>query len=321
MSAGVLNQISFGLETSWGTAVTPNKSLAVHPGDGIQTDNDVQFVSAIKAQLAKNVASFKGAVKHEGEYEFDFIPGVVGYLLKSVFGGLSSALKGGETLVYEHTYTEAEAKPSLTVEQAVGTDQIVRRYAGSIIHSLKLSCKAGEALVTTVGIKAKSSASATKITPSYETIRNFNFNDCVQASGFKIGGVAYNQAENFEVEYKNNIEMLHTLGANDPTMYYVKASDVLGKFDLYLDSATAAKYTDYLNKTEQALDIVFTGDAIGTASNYKLDINIPKVVFKAGTYPVNEEYNIISVEFEGIYDTTTSRLIRAILTNLTANYN
>ncbi len=319
MSAGVLNQISFGLETTWGTAITPNKSIAVHPGDGIQTDNDVQLVSAIKAQLAKNVASFKGAVKHEGEYEFDFIPGVVGYLLKSIFGGLSSALKGGESAVYEHTFTEAETKPSLTIEQAV--DQIVRRYAGAIVHSLKLSCKAGESLVATAGIKAKSSSSATKISPTYETVRPFNFNDCLQASGFKIGGVAYNQVEKFEMEYKNNGEMKHTLGSNDPSFFFVKASEVKGKFDLYMDANSAAKYTDYLNKTEQSLDIIFQGESIGTAANYKLDINIPKVVFTATNYPVNEDYNVISGEFEGIYDTATSRLIRTILTNLTANYN
>ncbi len=318
MSAGPLNQISFGLETTWGTAVTPNKSIAVRPGDGIQTDIDLQLLSQIKAQLAKNYDSIKGAQKHEGEYEFDFIPGVAGYLLKSVFGGLSSALKGGETTVYEHTYSEAETKPSLTIEQAVG--EITRRYAGAIVSSFKLACKAGDVLIATAGVKAKASATATKITPSYETIRAFNFAD-IGASGFKLGGVAFDEIESIELEYRNNLEMKHVMGSNDPTFNFVKGSEVSGKFDLYLNSDSAAKFTDYLNKTTQSLQLVFTGDAIGTASNYKLDITIPKAVFKVSSFPVREDYNLLSVEFEGIYDTATSKLISVVLTNLTANYN
>jgi len=319
MSAGILSQISFGLESSWGNAATPNKSLAIQPGDGIQTDIDVQLRGAIKGQLAKNVLSFKGKSKHEGDYEFDFIPGNVGYLLKSVFGNLSSVVKSGESIVYEHTYSESELKPSLTFEQAV--DQIIRRYVGSIVTNFKLACKAGETLMATTSIKAKSQASATKTTITNETLRAFNFNDCVQASGFKIGGVAFNEVENFELEYKSNGQMMHTFGSSDPSFFYVKPSEISGKFDMYMDSATAAKYADYLNKTEQSLDIVFTGDSIGTASNYKLAISIPKVVFKPAKYPINDDYNLISFEFEGIYDLTSAKLLSVILTNLTANYN
>lgn len=317
MSAGILSQISFGLESTWGTPVVPNKSLAVKPGDGIQTDNDIQFVSSIKAQLAKNASSFKGAVTNEGEYEFDFIPGVVGYFLKSVFGSVSSALSGGETIVYDHTFSEIETKPSLTIEQAVG--DIVRRYAGAIASGLKLSCKTGETLVGNTALKAKSSASASKISASYETIRPFNFSD-LGTTGFKIGGVAFDEVENLELEYKNNIEFLHVLASNEPYFNYAKASEVVGKFDLYLNSDSAAKYLDYLNKTDTSLDIVFTGDAIGVAANYKLTVTIPKVTFKASSYPVTDDYNLLTVEFEGIYDTATSKLLSAVLTNLTIAY-
>ncbi len=319
MSAGVLNQIMFGPESTWGEAVIPTRGLEVQPGDGIQTDIDLQFVSGIAAKLAKNHASYKGKQKHEGEYEFDFIPVNVGYLLKSVFGSVSSVLKGGESTVYEHTFSEQESKPSLTIEQAVG--DIVRRYAGAILTNIKLACTAGETLKATVGIKAKSNASASKTTFSGETIRPFNFNDCIQASGFKIGSAYYSQVENFELEYKNNGEMFHALGSNDPTFFYVKGSEVAGKFELYLDATTAARYADYLSKVEQALQIIFTGDAIGTNSNYKLDITIPKTVFKVANFPVAEYYNLLSVEFEGIYDAATSKLILPILTNLTENYN
>lgn len=319
MQAAVLSQVSFGLESAWGTAITPNKSLAVHTGDGLQTDNDIQFINAIKAQLAKNADSYKGKVKHSGDFEFDFIPGVSGYLLKSLFGNCSSALKAGESVVYQHTYTESATKPSLTIEQAV--DQIVRRFSGSIVNSLKLSCKAGESLVATAGIIAKSAANATAITPSYETIRPFNFNDCLTASGFKIGGTAYGELDNIELEIKMNGNMLHAMGSNDPSFFGPGASEVTGKAELYMDNATAAKFADYLAKTDRSIDLAFTGDAIGTASNYGLSISIPRVTFKSSTDPIRDDYNIITLEFEGVYDATTSKLLSSVMTNLTANYN
>jgi hypothetical protein len=317
MSAGTLSQISFGLESSWGTAVVPNKSITVRPGDGIQTNNDVQFIPGIKAQLAKNVSSFKGAARHEGSYEVDFVPGVVGYLLKSVFGSCVSAVKGGETIVYNHTLTENEVKPSLTIEQAVG--EIVRRYNGAIVNSFKLSSAKGESVMAAFGIQAKGQASASKISASYETIRPFNFADMLTTNGFLINSVAFDEIESFELEYKNNHGFVHTMGSNDAAFNHANPSEVSGKFDLYMNSDSAAKYTDYLNKTDLPLDFAFTGDAIGVSSNYKFTIAIPKATFKAANYPVTDSYNIVSVEFEGI--SNNNNLISAVLTNLTANYN
>ncbi len=46
MSAGVLSQISFKKETTWGTAVVPDKSMAVRPTGGIAVKNNVQLLPA-----------------------------------------------------------------------------------------------------------------------------------------------------------------------------------------------------------------------------------------------------------------------------------
>jgi hypothetical protein len=319
MTAGILNQIMFGQESAWGSAATPAKGLAIHAGEGIQTDLDKQYPANIRGVLAKNsTVPYIGKSKHEGNYEFDVIPGNFGYLLKSLFGGLNSATKAGETLVYEHTYSEAETKPSYTFEQAVG--DIIRRYAGGIVTAMKLSAKAGESLQAAVTIQAKTNASNTKTTFSAETIRPFNFADCLQASGFKVGSVFLSQVENFELEIKNGGEMVHSLGSVDPSFFYTKGHEVTGKFEIYLDTTTDDIYTDYLANTQRSLDIAFAGDAIGSSSKYGLSIAIPKADFKVVSFPVSENYNLLKVEFEGIYDTVTSKLISAVLTNLQANY-
>lgn len=316
MSAGVLNQISFKKETTWGTAVVPDKSMGVDFGNGIQTNQNVQFNTPLKAQLAKNSNAFVGARVHEGEYAMDFYPDYPAYFLLGALGSVSSALKGGESVVYEHTISEGEAKPSFTIEQAITNN--VRRYAGCLVPNFKITGAAGEPVKVTFGVKAKSQATATKITAAYTTPRPYNWKDV----DFKIGGTSVGQIETFEIEYLNGLEMLHTLSlSNDPAYNYVKASEIKGKLEMYLDATTTAYMTDYLAHTYRALQLVLTGDSIGTSSNHKVDISIPKAAFTTAETPLREDYNLLTVEFSGIYDTATSKLLSMIVTNLLANLN
>ena len=262
--------------------------------------------------------AFKGAAVHEGEYEMDFIPGNIGYLLKSAFGSVASVAKSSPNEeAIDHTFSEAEAKPSLTIEQAIG--DITRRFAGCICHTLTFACAKGEVLTLTAGIRAKANASASKISPSYETVRPLNFAD---NTAFSIGGQALTQVQNFELVYTNNHAMTHAIGSsNDPAFNYAKGSQVTGSLELYLDSTTAAEYADYLSKADQALVITFAGDTItGTVNKYGLSITVPKVNYTTASFPVNDDYNLLTVEFEGVYDTTTSKLIEAILTNTITAY-
>lgn len=315
MGAGVLNQISFKRETVWGTPVVPDKSIGVHFTGGIQTQQDIQLLSAVTARLPKNYESMVGNRVHEGDYEFDLFPDYVGYFILSAFGSVVSTVKAGETIVFEHTFSEAEAKPSLTIEQVVGEN--VRRYAGSIVQMIRFSGAAGAVNVGTASIKAKSQASAVKITPAYTIVRPYNFADTI----LKIGGSTLNQVENFEIEFTNNIEFLHTLNNNDPQFRFVKGSEVKGKIEMFLDTTTLAEYNNYLNKTTREIILEMTGDAIGVGSNNKLIITIPRAVFTTAETPISEDFNLLTIEFEGLYDTVTTKLIELKLTNLLANYN
>lgn len=315
MSAGQLNQIIIGKETTWGTAVTPNKAIPVRFTGGIQTDIDIQEIAPVKATIAKNHDTFQGARTHEGSYEMDFFPDNCGYLLISALGAVSSALKGGESVVYQHTITEQETKMPLTIEQTVGEN--IRKYAGGIVNSLKISGKVGEAITLEAGIKAKSQTSTTKSTPTYLTARAWNWAD----AQVKIGGVAQSNVISFELEYNNNIDFVHALNAsNDPAFNVIKGSEVKGKIEFYLDSTSLAEFNDYLARTNNALDIVLTGDAVGVSSNNTLTVTVPKVYYTKGETPISEDFNKLTLEFEGVYDTSTSKLISMVLVNLVTSY-
>lgn len=310
MGAGVLNQISFKKESAWGTAVVPDKSLKVDFTGGIQTNNNTQFNTPLKAQLARNSNSFIGARVHEGEFTMDFYPDYIAYFLYAALGSVASQLAGGEAAVYEHTITESESKPSFTIEQAITEN--IRRYAGCLIPNFTISGAAGEPVKFTAGVKAKSQASASKISAAYTTVRPYNWADV----DFKIGGSSVAQVENFEINYNNNLELLHTLNqSNDPGYSYVRASEVTGTIELYLDATTTAYMTDYLANTDRSINLVITGDSIGSAENLELNLTIPKAVFTTAETPIRDDYNLLTVNFEGIYDTATSKLIDIVVTN------
>ena len=315
MSAGQLNQIAVGKETTWGTAVTPNKPIPVRFTGGMQTNIDIQDITPVKALLAKIHDTFIGKRTHEGSYEMDFFPDNPLYFIISALGSVSSALKGGESVVYNHTITESEAKMALTAEQVVGEN--VRRFAGTICQSFKVSGNTGEAITLEAQLKAKSQASATKITPTYLTARAFNWAD----ASVKLGGVAQTNVVAFELEYSNNIEFQHALaGSNDPAFNYVKGSEVKGKIEFYLDNTSLAELNDYLAKTNNALDIVLTGAAIGVGSNNTITFTVPVITYTKAETAINEDFNKVTIEYQGIYDTATSKLISVAATNLVTAY-
>lgn len=319
MSNGTQSAISFAKETTWGTAVVPTKTIAVHSGDGLQIDRAIQYRQAIKGSLHKNnMPSFKGASVYSGEYEIDLTPDYPVQLFASAMGGISSALKGGETTVYNHTLTESATKPSLTVEQAVA--EICYRYAGFIASGFKLNVKSGESVTATFPGMAKTAASATAITPALETGRPFDFVD-VGATGLSIGGTAIDELMTLELEYKNGITFLHSLsGSVDPNFSYVKPAELTGKIDLFLNSTSAAELTNYLNKTSRSLQLTLTGGTIGSTSNTKLDLTIPVCTFKVAKWPLTFDYNHLEIEFEAEENSSGALISNFVCTNSTVSY-
>src|SRR5258706_14491122 len=117
MSAGIQSVISFKKESTWGTAVVPDKSIAVRPDGGIQINTDVQLIPAVKGLLAKNYNAIKGKVVYEGDYTFDAFADYIGHFFLSALGSDSAATHSGESIVFDHTFSEIATKPSYTIEQ------------------------------------------------------------------------------------------------------------------------------------------------------------------------------------------------------------
>jgi len=315
MSAGIQSVISFKKEVTFGTPVVPDKSMPVRATGGIDAKKNVQMIPAIKGQLQKNYDAILGKSAYEGELTFDAFEDYLGHFLLSALGTDTPAVHAGETIVYDHVFTETSPKQSFTIEQAQSEN--VRRFAGSIVKELKLSGKTGEMLEVIASVIAKGQAPATAITPAFSTIPAFNFAQLQ----VKIGGSIVGEVESIDLDYKNGAEMVYALGSNDPSFAGISGgSEVSGKISMYLDATALARLTNYLAKTTEAIELIATGAAIGSAAAYVLDVVIPKAVYTTATTKITDQHNLLEIEFNGIYDTSTGKLLGVTLTNLVTAY-
>ncbi len=315
MSAGIQNQIGIGKESTFGTPVAPTVFIPIKESDGIQINQDIQFLEAIKGTAPKNKGAFVGKIELSGGYESDTYPVFLGHVLLSAFGALNSAQVGGETIVYKHTFTEGFAKQSYTVEQKIG--EIVKRFAGYIVKNIKIEGKVGEAVGVSFDGMGKSQADASLTTRTYENTRPFNFADVVNV---RIGAVEVKaQCEEFSLEYDNGLEAFYGMGSNNLQASYPTPSECKGKLTLYLDNTTKDFLADYIAKTERSLEIKIEGDAIGNSSKYALRAYLPRAVFTSVPMKLANNYNAMEIEFEGVEDTSNG-LVTVELTNLLTSY-
>jgi len=309
---GFANQISIGKETAWGTAVTPTLSVPVSPSDGLQIETNLTGVEAIKTTAPKNKAFYLGQRMFTGGYEFAMYPKFITYFLKSFFGS-DTVTEPEAGVVYKHTFAESTSQLALTVEQKIGS--IIRRYAGYVVKNFKISGKVGDLINMTVDGLAKTQATASAITASYDTTRPFTWADITE---FSIAGTDIkSKVEEFELEVDNGLEVFHGLGALEASAKYLKQSEVKGSFTCYVDSYTAAYLTDLINATEAELIIEITGASIGASSNDILKLTMSKCAFSKVETKLDFDYNALSIEFEAREDATNG-LIKTELTNTQA---
>lgn len=313
---GILSQISLGKESVLGTPVTPTVSVSVLPSDGVVIEEEAVGVQGIDTQPALNKEFVAGLREYNGVFELNAYPQVIGYLLQSALGA-SDVVEAEAGVVYTHTFTEAVAKTGLTLEQVVGGE--TERFAGFVVSKLTIDIAVGESVRLTFEGKALSKADATKITPTYEVSKVFDWTD---VQSITLGGTDIKAGVNqITVEYMNGLSNFHGLaGSTDPSYMYVQNSEVTGSISATLDANMVAQKDAFEAKTQQALVITLTADeTIGSASNNELVITVPKVVLNTFTHPVTQDYVAVSIDYVARQDDTDG-LIKVELTNLVASY-
>lgn len=320
---GRLVNLGIGKETTRGTAVTPTYWLFKTELDwqekieqAIEESSVGVIADAIDAQIVKKWA--------EGSFGGSIMDKSIGLILLSLFGSVTSSVKGGETTVYEHTFSleNTAQHPSLTL----GIDDPWQDYqfALAMIESLEIRYERGKFVSFTANFKSKKGTPAT-LTASYSAENPFRPQDLVFKIAANLAGLDAASAVNIKsatLRFEKNLEIDDVLGSVDPADILNKQFVCTGTIEaLFEDEATFK--TAFMEDTAKALrfDLTNTAVTIGTASNPKLRFDLAKVKFSELTRatPIGDLV-AQTIGFKAFYSIGDSKLFACVLTNLVSSY-
>jgi hypothetical protein len=320
---GRLVNLGIGKETTRGTAVAPTYWLFKSDlnyqekiEQAIEEASTGVIADSIDSQIVKKWAegSFGGSINDKS----------IGLILLSLFGSVSSALKGGETVVYQHTFSlgNTAQHPSLTL----GIDDQWQDYqfALAMIESLEIRYERGKFISYTANFKSKKGATAT-LTASYSAENSFRPHDFVFKMAANLAGLAAAAAtviKSATLKFEKNLEVDDVLGSIDPVDFLNKQFVCTGTIEALFDDEATFK-TIVLGDTAKAVrfDLINAAVTIGTSSNPELQLDLAKVKFSEITRatPLNDLVKQ-TLGFKAYYSLSDSKLFQCVLTNLAVSY-
>ncbi len=322
---GRLIQLGIARETTRGTPVAPAywiPFLEADVNEKFENAVDEANVGVIEDSIGQTRVKewAEGSWKaHVGDRHFPL-------MLYAAFGTLASALKGGESAVYDHTVNvqQGAQHQSLTVgiDDPLGAQDY--NHALSVITSLEIVYEAGKLLEYAANIKGKKGATAT-LSPSQVienkfTHKHFTFKLAATQAGLDAAGAQNIRSLTLRIE--KNIEDDPILGNVAPADFLNKQLSVEGTLEAIFQNESDFK-TFVLAGTQKAmrLDLANTDVTIGTASNPRVKIDLHKVIFKEITRPVRLNDVIMqTLAFKAHYHTTDAKMIQALCNNTIASY-
>ena len=310
--------IGFAKESARGTWVTPTYWI---PATSINIDDHYNVI--------ENSASFgvlndvTGAVKSKQWSEGD-VSGPIGdlsfgLLLKALFGTEQSAQVGGETLVYDHTFTlqTSAQHPSLSVTKA----DSVRTFGfpNSMVTGIEIDCVMDDYATFKLSLAGKAGASQSA-SASYTAENLFSRAGITLVRATTLAGLSSGTAisiKKFKVSLQPNVVHDDVLGSADPNDFLNTAFRIEGEFELFYNDDTFHDFTKNQTATYYRLKLINSGVTIGNSSNPTLTIDFANVVSKDWSRK-DENDNIVSqtVKFVGKYNTTDALAMQAVLRNL-----
>lgn len=268
-------KFAIGKESAWGTPVAD--TMLVNFGSETLapevTKTEEESVLAALAAAGYDLQTLKAA----GDVSFILKPENAGFILKAALGGTDTV--AAVTGQQQHTIAPVAASgslPSYTIY--VDRKQVIKRYSGAKVASLKLEAKAGDYVRATLTLKAKDeSVAASIVTTVPPSLKAYKFvGATVTAGGTSL------EVTGITIDYDNLLEDgPQTSGTgvylSEPIHGKRKASVTL---ELpYGTAAEAIQVTNLLTDTVLSSVVLhFESPAlIATTYKYRMDITLNNV--------------------------------------------
>lgn len=309
-----------------GTAVTPQDWVrSREPG----TIEEVVEKVDIKETKATGVATQGSVVtmkKVEGELPLNLRFRTIGYFLKSLLGGVSSATEAGETTVYRHTITldRTVLQPTLTIAQARG-DFDHKNLAGAVVSKLNLSFPVDDMINGAVTLKARSEVTTTDFTPTWGSTDHLAPHQMVTLKiADNVAGL--NAASgtcvtNLTIDLDRASREKLCIASASPVDFIAQLLAVTGTFTHEKTDDTFKNLASANTSKAIQISVVNTAQTIGTAANPTLTFTLPNCTFTTKENRSLEDVVSEEVTFMAHYDDTEAKAITVSLVNQKANYN
>lgn len=322
-------QLGLGVEATRGTAVAPQAWIPARTPTGIVAVVDKVQIKETRSTGISSQGSEIVQTRAEGDLEFNVRNTSIGYILKSLLGGVSSSTALGATT---HTFTRQASgpqNPALTLALAQ-TGYQDYEYPLAIVNSLEIRTPIDDLVNATASFIAIGENTHADYTPAFNDTDDVAFRQhdvvikfAADASGLDAAsGVCVKE---FALTISNNARPKQCIGSTSPTDIFTLMTEISGNF--VADYEGPATYYDLFKaNTPRAMRIEMTRDdlpVLGTSALYpKIQIDLHNVTFD-GYSPERPIDDIVSegIDFMAHYDSADGAAITVRIQNEQANYN
>lgn len=318
--SGRLVNYGLGLEVTRGVAVLPSSNgfwIRWETSDFEDTATNVLNASALN-QLDKYSGSEVTEAWGTGQIAGKITDHAFGLLLYSALGGYSVGTHPGETVVYDHTFTEDQlnAGPTLTVVRQ--DPNVTTQYTKGTVNQLDVEVKAGDFVRhttsfmanpgTVIGTQSVAYTGAEQEFTAKHCIVQFNFGTAIPLASMKLSLIT-------------NTTNYWILGQTNPGDIFQQSFEVKGEMVLRYSSQTY--YNLRFGNTPQAVFITIqnTDVQLGVGSHPTLTFYMP--VCYLNDWKPNQNLDGMveqTFDFEAVATIANGYAVRSVLTNKHSTY-
>lgn len=315
-------KVGLGKETTRGTAVAATYWLRWETFDFFDTATTIYNQSALgvldkysQAEITQtwSEGSLAGKITDQG----------FGLLLLGAFGSVANATHAGESIVYDHTYSESQANQaqSLTVIRSDPNGSL--SYPMAVVKSLEVSIKAGDFVRHNTSFLAQPGATSSP-TPAYVAENEFKAKYVTVKMATSVGGLAGATAipiNNVKLTINKDATQYWVVGQNNPQDIFAQTTEITGEFQLLYTDNTY--FTPRFANTIEAISITVanTDVTIGASTNPTLTFTLPQCYLN--TFKVDTTIDGMvqqTIDFTATYSLSAGYAIQGLLTNTVATY-
>lgn len=313
--------VGIAKEATRGTAVNPTYWLGwttTDLADAGKTQLNNSAINVLDQNQSGEVVEVTGGGKIEGLLADQSF----GMILLAWFGTHAAALHSGETLVYDHTFTESQSNQSQSVTLTRKDPNVVNQFPLAMLKTLEIDVVAGDYVKVSTDWVSQPSATATT-TPAFIAENNFIAKDATVKMASNVAGLTGATTiavKEFKLTMDKGVNPYFVIGQNNPTDIFSESVTVKGDMTLLYADDTY-KTLRFSNTPQAVLLDIKSGVTIGTAANPELTLTLPQVLL-TDWKPAQPIDGMVeqTVTIEGTFSLAAAYEIQAVLTNKVTTY-